>query len=211
MLAHSKMAHGPLGGVLSKIRRDTSVLVGKFPTKDAVVAESFTAKNVVKTLYPNARSPDKAIHTRTSARKLTPATSTSTSVQLLPDAAPPKCAAHVSGKGCCQKSPGTIKKQKDGKAIRPMALMGDNFRSVPINCFITKSAAPQNTDPTHSKAPKMNVPLEAKFPSVLARTVPTAHTTPSSMHAHSGHEALPALSQTTCKTAVARGMQARMT
>mmetsp|Transcript_19510 Transcript_19510/g.52342 ORF Transcript_19510/g.52342 Transcript_19510/m.52342 type:complete len:303 (+) Transcript_19510:527-1435(+) len=211
MLAHSSMAHEPDGGVLSKMRRDTKVLVGKFPTKDAVVAESFTAKNVVKTLYPKAKSPDNAIQTKMSVRKLIPAASTSASVHPLPSGIPPRCAAHASGTGCCQNSPGTIKKQKDGKAIKPMALMGDNFKSVPIICFITKSAAPQNTEARHSNEPKRNVPLETKFPSVLAITVPTAHTTPSNMHAHSGQEALPALSQTTCKTAVASGMQARIT
>mmetsp|Transcript_7318 Transcript_7318/g.26602 ORF Transcript_7318/g.26602 Transcript_7318/m.26602 type:complete len:283 (-) Transcript_7318:734-1582(-) len=210
MLAQKRKNQRPPGRLRSNTSSDAKVLVGKFPTKEAVVAESFTAKNVENILYPKANMPDTAIHANKLGRSWTPASSTSLSVQPQP-AGTPKCTAHASGTGCCQKQPGTSRKMNAGKAMRPMAFIGESFNSVPMVCFITRSPAPHNTEPKQRAVPKRKLPEEANCPSHLASTVDAAQITPMTMHAHSAPEIGAPCFATACSTAVASGMQARMT
>mmetsp|Transcript_21479 Transcript_21479/g.64470 ORF Transcript_21479/g.64470 Transcript_21479/m.64470 type:complete len:210 (+) Transcript_21479:122-751(+) len=209
MLAHSKAPQAPPGNLRSNSSKATRVLVGKLPTIEVVVGERRTAKNVVNVLYPNANTPESATKPSKAGRIVQLRANTSKSVQ--PWEQEPSCAAHSSGTGCGQNNPGANRSRNAGNDMRPMASTEDILSSAPSICFSTRSQAPKRTERTHKQVPKTKLPLAAKLPSIRAVTVVAAQSTPRSMKSHSSGEMYCALRDRACKSAVARGVQARMT
>mmetsp|Transcript_68241 Transcript_68241/g.206214 ORF Transcript_68241/g.206214 Transcript_68241/m.206214 type:complete len:268 (+) Transcript_68241:244-1047(+) len=151
-------------------------------------------------------------------RNAQPWSSTSRSVQQPqapaagPEAEAESSLAQAAGTGWCQRSPGTSSSRNVGRAVRPMASMGESWRSAPMTCFSTRSRAPKSIDATQRQVPKTKAPLDTNFPSTRATTVAAAQTTPRSMQSHSRRETFCALRYSAIwRTAVASGVHARMT